>query len=434
MIIPVTPGLNQGQSAAAESFFEFLFKDDQKELIISGPGGVGKSFLMCALIDQIMPRYYENCALMGLEPKYTEVAMTATTNKAAEILAVGTSRPTSTIHSLLNLIVKNDFETGTSKLTKGREWKVHENMIVFIDECSMIDTPLRNAIREGFHNCKIVYVGDHCQLAPVMEPIAPIYRDNLPFFELTEQMRTGNPVLQAVNQQLRDTVETGQFHPIQLVPGSIDWMDDETMEATMAEAFAEQTHETRILAYTNARVNLFNDHIRREVRGLPAEYIPGEYLINNSAIRVGKTMLSVEAEVEIIQQSPPRQKEIAKDVFLEVAMSTLKLRSGAWLENVPVPVDRDHFTALVEYYRKAKKWQHYFALKETYPDLRPRDTCTVHKAQGSTHDSVFIDLSNISSCHQPDQVARMLYVAFSRAKTRVFLYGELAPKYGGLVH
>ena len=46
--------LNKGQQAAADGFFDFLFSGD-KEMIISGPGGTGKSYLLGYLIDEIMP-------------------------------------------------------------------------------------------------------------------------------------------------------------------------------------------------------------------------------------------------------------------------------------------------------------------------------------------------------------------------------------------
>ena len=218
----VKDNLNQGQRVAAEGFFSFLFGSD-KELNISGPGGVGKTFLMGVLIDEIMPRYFDTCKLMGIEPEYDEVVMTATTNQAAEVLALSTGRPTETIHSLMNLTIKDDFKTGRSLLVKTRSWFVHERKIIFVDEGSMIDTPLRNIILEGTNNCKIVYVGDHCQLAPVMESLSPIYRNNLPFFELTEPMRNNKQAaLMSVCNQLRNTVETGVFQPIQIVPGVID--------------------------------------------------------------------------------------------------------------------------------------------------------------------------------------------------------------------
>lgn len=435
----MTDTLNQEQQEASDAFFRFLLSGE-KEMIISGPGGTGKSYLMSYLIDKIMPRYYDTCRLLGVEPKYDRVEMTATTNKAAEVLAVGTMRPTSTIHSLLNLTVREDYETGQTKLRRTDKWTVHEDMILFIDECSMIDTPLYKAIQEGTHNCKIIYVGDHCQLAPVTEPISPIYTRNLLFKELTQPMRTTDPHLQMLNEQFRHTVETGEFFPIYEVPGVIDWLDDDQMADEIASAFAHQTHSSRILAYTNARVNQFNDHIR-EVRNLPAMLGPNEYLINNSAVQLrrredGKIRtrtLSVEAEVEIVRQSRSTMMAITEDVDLEVTHCTLKTSYGTLLEEVPVPVNRDHYQALIKYFGREKNWQTYFRLKQQFPDLRPRDAGTVYKAQGSTYDTTYIDLANISTCHNPVQAARMLYVAVSRSRHRVVLYGDLASKYGGVI-
>lgn len=435
----MTNTLNQGQQEASDDFFKFLLSGE-KEMIISGPGGVGKSFLMCHLIDKIIPSYHSTCRMLGVDPKYDRVEMTATTNKAAEVLATGTNRPTSTIHSLLNLTVQEDYQTGQTKLKRTDRWRVHENMILFVDECSMIDTPLEQKIHEGTHNCKIVYVGDHCQLAPVTEPISPIYTRNIPFCELTEPMRTTNPYLQALNEQMRHSVETGEFFPIQEVPGIIDWFDDEQMQTELDVAFAQQTHSSRILAYTNSRVNQFNDHIR-ELRQLPAMLGPGEFLINNSAVQLrqivnGKSQLktlSVEAEVEILDQSPITRLRITEDVDLDVTYCTLKTGYNGIFERVPVPVDRDHFHALIKYFGRVKNWQAYFHLKQSYPDLRPRDAGTVYKAQGSTYDTVYVDLGNISTCHNPNQAARMLYVALSRCRHRIVLYGHLAEKYGGVL-
>jgi hypothetical protein len=424
--------LNQGQQAAADGFFEFLFSKD-KELILSGPGGVGKTYLMGYLIDQVMSQYLSTCKMMALTPEYTEVQMTATTNKAAEVLSEATGRPAETIHSFLNLTMKENHLSGRVHLTKSKQWKVHEKMIIFIDECSMIDSDLRGYILEGTAKCKIIYVGDHCQLAPVTETLSPIYRDGLPFFELTEPMRTKTPELQAVNFQLRQTVETGEFHPIRIVPGIIDHLSDEQMEYEIGLQFAQQTHDKRILSYKNDRVIQYNEHIR-SVRQLPENFVQGEFLVNNNAIRQASQMMRVEEEVEIESQSSETEMaDIDDDVQLEFRRTTLKSRSGSYYSNVMVPVDRDHFLKLIKFYQKSKNWNRYFFLKNNFPDLRQRDAATVHKAQGSTYDTVFIDLGDLSTCHNPNVVARLLYVAFTRARQRVVLYGTLADKYGGLI-
>lgn len=424
--------LNTGQQAAADGFFQFLF-ESHKEIVISGPGGVGKTFLMGYLIDEIMPQYHNTCKLMGIMPEYESVVMTATTNKAAEVLSLSTGRPTETIHAFLNLKVQDDFTTGKSKLTKTGAWKVHHKLIVFIDESSMIDGDLLEMIREGTCNCKVVFVGDHCQLSPITEPISPIYKQRLPFFELTEPMRTGNLALQAINSQLRQTVETGVFQPIRLVPGVIDHLDDEAMQAEIDRTFRSVSNDSRILAYTNRRVVAYNDYIR-EIRQFTDTYTVGERLINNGSVQITKTIrLRVEEEIVINEVASQTDHVAIEDgVFLEVRLCHFTSNTGIY-QNVKLPEDKAHYTALINHYKRAKNWNRYFYLKNNFPDLRPRDAATMHKAQGSSHDTVLIDLGDLSTCHNPNQAARLLYVGLSRARKRVVLYGQLAEKYGSLI-
>lgn len=436
--------LNQGQQEAADGFFEFLFDDEAKEYNISGPGGVGKTFLMGQLIDHVIARYEETCRLMGIEPRYTEVHMTATTNKAAEVLSQQTNRPTSTIHSFLGLKMRDDYSTGRQILTKGKGWQVHENKIIFIDECSMIDSSLYYLIHDGTMNCKIVYVGDQCQLAPVLETISPVYRNKMPLAELTENVRVqqaGNgekPALLSLNEQLRETVQTGVFKPIVTVPGVIDLLDVDEMEARIDEVFSNQVSHTRILAWSNDRVLQYNDHIR-QLRQLPPELTPGERVVNNKAIPLQGQMLSVEQEFLIKDIANTRYTLVIEDpqggddFSISYRTCTLETTNGGVIDEVPLIDDRDHLRDVTKYLARLKKWGPYYDLQRTFPDLRMRDACTVHKSQGSTYDFVFIDLGDISRCNNPDQVARMLYVAASRARIRVYLFGELAEKYGGVI-
>jgi hypothetical protein len=427
------PPLNRGQTEAAEGFFQFLFSDD-KEMIISGPGGYGKTFLMGHLIDEIMPRYYDTCKLMGIDPQYDAVEMTATTNKAAEALSLATGRPTSTVHSYMNLKVSDDFETGQSKLTKTTAWTVHERVILFIDEYSLVDTPLDTAVTEGTHNCKIVWVGDHCQMAPITETVSPIDRKGLRTYVLTEPMRNnGQPALMALCKQMRNTVETGLFLPIQCVPGVIDWLSPEQMEAEISSVFGSQDHDNRILTYTNRQTVSYNDFIRG-VRQLPDEWTTGERLVNNSAIQFKDRMLKVEEEVSIHSQAGEIEDAVIDtDVSLKVRRTVLQSKLGELFRDVKIPVDREHFESLKKYYSGQRNWNRFFHLKNKYPDLRQRDASTVYKAQGSTLDTVYIDVGNISACHNPNQTARMLNVAVSRPRNRIAFYGKLAEKYGGLI-
>lgn len=422
--------LNAGQQAAADGFFAFLFSKD-KELILSGAGGVGKTFLMGHLIDDIMPKYFKSCELMGIEPEYDSVQMTATTNKAAEVLGEATGRPTSTIHSFLGLKVREDFSSGKSQLMKTKNWKVHTREIIFIDECSMIDANLRQIIREGTLDSKVIYVGDHSQLPPVFEDLSMIYKENLPFFELTQPMRTDVPEIQALCAQLRETVKTGIFKPIQAYPGVIDWMDSDDVMALVEETFVIQQASSRVLAYSNVQVNSLNKFIR-ELRGLPEDYQVGDKLISNTALQLTEGNISVEEPITIMRVDDSTTTVNVGGGKLEVRYMDLETPFG-YYKDVPVPVDRNHYDQLIKHFARQKDWISYFQLKNNHPDLRPRDACTVHKSQGSTYDIVFVDLDNLSTCTQPKLAARLLYVAFTRARSRIVMYGQLTERYGGVI-
>ena len=428
-----TVNLNQGQAAFADAFFSFLFTPEP-EMILSGGGGVGKTFMINYAINEILPRYFESCRLMGIPPEYDSMDLTATTNKATDVLSVATGLPALTTHSFFGLRVKEDYKTGVTTLTPTNAWRVHERKVIIVDEASMTDSQLRGYIHKGTHKSKILYVGDHCQMNPVMEKISPVFSSGAPIHILTEPVRNAEqPALMAVCNQLRQTVETGVFNPIRIVPGVIDLLDNNGMAHWLEQEFIHQTTSSRILAYTNRRVIELNDHIRW-MRQLPDQLTPGEILVNNNSMEFKDKRMSVESEYTVYDVSPITEDvQVENGVYLTVRPIKLTDCYGDIL-HVRVPEDKEHFLALIAHYGKAKNFERMYWLKKTFPDLRPRDAATVYKAQGSTYNSVFIDLENISSCRQPDQVARMLYVAFSRPRNRIFLYGDLASKYGGLIY
>jgi len=69
-------------------------------------------------------------------------------------------------------------------------------------------------------------------------------------------------------------------------------------------------------------------------------------------------------------------------------------------------------------------WRTFFAIKEWLHDLRPIHASTVHKSQGSTYQHAFIDAGDIGRCTRADVIARLMYVAVSRAAQTVTLTGQ----------
>ena len=427
---------NEDQEQAINDFFEFMLNPNETEFHLTGGAGMGKTFTLDLIMNEGMNRYEQGCKLMGIEQTIFNMALTATTNKAADVLSLSTGRQAVTIHSFMKFKVFEDYKTGEKKINVSRDTIVRQHELIIIDEASMIDNTLYALLHKYTHKCKFLYVGDHCQMAPVKEKLSKIYDNKRFFSNLTKPMRNaGQPALMALCQQLRETVETGVFKPIEEVPGVIDYLDGPQMEAEIGNVFSDLNPSSRILCYRNVQVQDYNAHIRG-IRGLPAYFEEGEVLVSNSAVTIDNFNLSVESEVEIIDNP---HKEITKTIngydlnFYEVELRKVKIKglySGA-STILYLPSDMERFMEVKKYFARMKEWTYFFHLDKNYPDLRPKDSSTVYKAQGSTYETVYVDLGDISKCTHADQVARMLYVACSRPTTRLALYGQLKPAYCG---
>lgn len=420
MTTPLT--LTQDQENAIAAFASFMLSDD-KEMVISGPAGVGKTTVLRYLKER---RPHEAMAAMLSNKKLPEKwIFTATTNKAADVLGRSMQDECGTIHSALGLRVLSDYDSGKTKLIRTDKSEVIDNTILVIDEASMVDSPLLKYIREGTINCKIVFIGDHCQLAPVYEPLSPVFAD-LGRTEINQIVRSQNaPAITALAQQLRETVETGIFKPIHAVPGVIDYMTSAEAEEAVREHFVDVETDDRILCYTNRKVIAFNDYVRR-LRDLPDEITEGEWLICNNAVKISnRKMLHVEQEIQILGVG--ESFNYTPEYGQAIAVRRVETNAGA----VIVPVNTAEYHNHIKAYARRKAWVPYFDIKESIADLRPRDASTVYKAQGSTHRTTFVDLRDIGTCTNPSQAARMLYVACTRPTHQLKFIGDLPPRFKG---
>lgn len=423
------------QQKAIEAFDLFLASEDEA-MILTGGAGTGKSTLMKYMLNT-MDRRQAICGLIGKKP-ITNIVLTATTNKAAEVLSSIVKRDVSTIHSFMKLQVYNDFSTGETKIKKKNNFEIIYDTIIFVDECSMIDRSLLKILKESTVNCKFVFIGDHCQLAPVAEPISQVFTSGFGIAKLDEIVRSkGAPPITELCLQLRETVETGVFRDITAVPGFIEFLDPTEMQQKLQEYFLyPNAPEARIMAYRNDRVQKYNAYLRSE-RALPTHFTAGENIVSNAASMVysfdgcqSKSLTRIEQEITVYQvDEPVNDPYIFKRLEAELKVYPVWINAS---EYVMQPVDIDEVNSVIKYASKRKDWDLYFYCKEKIADLRSKDSCTVYKAQGSTYHTAFIDLSDMGSCNIPSQVARMLYVACSRPTNKIYFYGQLPNKYRGL--
>lgn len=425
------------QEKAVDAFFSFLLTDEQV-FVLSGGAGVGKTFTMKHISTSLMATYRAACDLMGIDQLYEKSVFTATTNRAASVLEDVIQEPVQTIHRFLNLKVHENHKTGKTSLTKTPSWKKRSGLIVFIDESSMIDSDLYRIIMETLPDCKIVFVGDHAQMAPINEELSPVYKDVDPknFIFMDKPIRNADtPALIDLCTQLRHTVETGEFAPIMEVPGVIDYLTDQEMQNKITEYFTEPTDSARILCYTNSRVQAYNAHIR-ELRHLPEYFTVGEKVIFSKNFKTKSgTIIETDRKGVVTDVSSLRTDTASQYIFADnhpITYHECRIETGlTGAITVRVATDPERLNQAMKHFSKLKNWPAYFQLKDTYADIRIEDSCTVYKSQGGTFETIFMDLGNIGTSFNPKQTARMLFVGASRASKRIYLYGKLPGRYAG---
>lgn len=424
--------LNSDQQAALDTFKDFLLDDDNDVMVIEGHAGVGKTFL----IDEVLKQFNKQAALSGLVmgTSYPMASvLTATTNKAAKVLGDRTGQPAKTIHSLLELKPRKDYETGKIRLFRKAGLQNLTNLLLIIDEASFIDRDTLLAIHSYVEKSKIVFIGDPFQLAPVGYRKSPVFGGNFLTAKLNTLVRNPGPI-GSLAGEFREVLNGNDWPTIKPNGKEILHVDGPTFQqmiedcytaafspaAKLLDAVADD-NDLRVLAWSNERVNEYNDFIREHL-GFTGSASIGERLVVNEFMPRAK--LRTDQHIKITSLSPI-------DVFKGI--------EGRWAfhNQGKDPIFIPNFKAEVQLAmtkaKRHKDWRHFYHLKEDIADLRPLYASTVHKSQGSTYGTVFIDLNDIGRCNDPETVARLLYVAISRASDRVVFYGELPDKYKNMV-
>lgn len=392
-----------------------------------------------AMLESICKQYKLLKTLLCENPEEQDfnIMLSATTNKAVAVLRELTSDPDiRTIHSTLGLALKKNFHTGNEDLVKTYHWRELPNTVLIIDEASMLDQITFNYMDDTLTGkSKAILIGDIFQLAPVKQKKSAMESmiEKVPTAIMSKVLRHSGPILETATV-FREVVQTGIFQNI-LLSNKVIYVDGVTFKNKVETAFLSPNYSpntAKILAWSNDRVREYNTYLRK-IKGLTSQFQLGELVITNNPIISQGIIIPVDSEVKITYMEEPTElkgvmgckvkinKKIhaflpnnyqdAKDLMKQLA----KKANSKQIKNNHS--ERKHL------------WMQYFDIKDTWLDLRAPYASTVHKAQGSSYDEVFIDLWDIGRCNIPSDTARMLYVAISRARKRVVLSGELPAKY-----
>ena len=433
--------LTPSQELLVREFEDFVFDDDKTELVITGSPGTGKSFMVQHLIglykklvklDQIISKKVDD-EFSDRDP----ILLTATTHKAARVLSDFTQMPASTIHSALGLRVFTDYRTGDLKISRTDNSVVISNALIVIDECSMANDALIKIIRSQICNSKIIWVGDQHQLKPVKSRPVNLFDDavtnsEVVVCELTETVRQAkhNPII-SLASKVKEVIQSegAEIPVIESEEPHIQVLDRGDFLQKIREHFSgdPDIDHARIVVWRNTHVVNYNELVHKKIRGAQEYFEPNDIVISADMIDTGayQQTRSIAANTEdmlrLDQVSNSRELTFGDYPVSFNVWEATNITRGTKV-NLLVPQSRAVAEKVLKSLKSEKNWFSYYALKNSMADLRHPYAITAHKAQGSTYDVVFIDLQDIFTNKNYEEIKRLLYVAITRARDKIYIY------------
>lgn len=364
----------------SDQLFAFNLVNSGKNIFITGPGGVGKSYL-----------------LKQIASNYKNVFATASTGVAANLLKLNC--PVTTLHSWLGLsLCQMSVISGVTKIKKSPKTlnRIRFTKMLIIDEISMVSADFfdkMNAILKKLLNSEIAFggiqliiSGDFLQLKPVQNK----------FVFQSKSWNELNLTTCALGFNFRQNEElfTRVLHKLR-----IGIVDDEVIKFLKSRRNAPLQNNLSIrpvkLFCTNIDVDKINEMHLSELSG--TEMISRSF---DKGFPKGNlpSVLRLKKEAQVMLLSNINIEEglfngsVGKVTNLSPLMVLFSNGKEVLIEKVLQQNDYD------------KKWSRFqYPLKLCY-------ATTIHKAQGSTLDLVEIDFRHVFEDAQ-------VYVALSRCKS-----------------
>lgn len=376
----------------------FLSSTTEQELKINGPAGSGKTYLLNELIKQhIIPM---------------STSFTATTNKAANVVANVINIDTVTVYSLLRLIPFDNYNTGRTELKQTAIPQLDCTLIVIDEGYMLTDAVIKYLETATQTYIKIIYIGDSYQLPPVFYDESPLIHREMRTITLSKIWRTNVPEIQEISNRFREAVDTLKFGKLESIGTNVQVVNAMDFMNETINSFKSDPDATKILGWTNAKTIAYNNFVNKLLNH-KEKLNTGDRVVINTPIEVNnKIVFSVDSEATIVNIHRGNNKHMGI-AFHEVNLSNAAI---AHIAVNPADLQKE-----LTKYKKLKDWKNFFELKNFFNDVRHTYACTVHKSQGSTYGTVFIDVHDIVKNRNIKEVARLLYVAVSRASDRVIL-------------
>lgn len=465
--------LTKDQEIAYKNLIEFIkapYNQKDYKRALCGAAGTGKTYLVKAII--------RNCGL-----SYSTIGLSAPTHKACRVLTESIQLPNIKVNTLqsdlglkLNFNVEK-FDIRNPPFDPRGRIKIGDYKLYIVDEASMINKGLCKFLEKTCvsNQCKVIYIGDDYQLSPVGENYSTAFKSTKCFYlrQIVRQ-EEDNPVRYLLDL-LRYDIEHKTFRFLEYITRNRSKFDSSEIKgykvctpnefsSLMYNNFndpelTKNVDFVKVIAYTNAVVSNWNKIIRNAI----IEKADTSIITNNDLIISYTTLVNVFNECIITNSEDYIIKDVVNYTHPKYAIKGFMVRfqaiHGGKVSSPLFVVDHKDSNSVRMYLNlsekfidiakkataktRAQAWKDYYNFKEGClllanivksdntilygRDLDYGFALTSHKSQGSTFDTVFVDVNDIvyDRNGQPytdaEQINRRLYVACSRAKNKLYL-------------
>jgi len=472
----LAPIKSEPNKTVLDTFKAFLEDEDETEMYVSGPGGTGKTEQLAHMV-----RYCLDNDITYLVGAYTHKACDVLKKR---IFAEGYAlAPVKTIWSFLKKSPGvNENATNIKHVTVSNKRGEPEIVrVIFFDEYSMIseqdyfDIGSIQTDDDGKVVTKLVYLGDKMQLPPVGSARA-IYPRGKYQVELTHNYRADD-CLQPVLTTLRQMKETGKIIRLPKVP--CVHRGAEIVAEYCVKAIDRREFSCLMVAYTNAKTDTLNMLVHEKMTGRQSiqagdkvildfnktmyKYKPftpdlaeefdfdtrdkykggilkndNKSVLTESNDKYGSLnileQLIADLPIELLQLQGRQHAVLKPAIYGYAKFNEIKKQlSEEAVKHNNLIKDRYKCQTVTEFCRENRNlqevrarnyaWRMYMTFNELVTAFSLPYASTVHKAQGSTYDYVFIDGADMLTLYKYNamEYVSLFYTAVSRARYEVYI-------------
>lgn len=423
--------LNQGQDFAVNAIVSGFLESDSTGYTLVGEGGTGKTTCVMYVAGKLLQA---NKKVLFIAP--TNKAVKQLERSAREYGLPLNDVDFMTAHKALGLAMLPDEENKFAVQLGNGCFDLFD--VVVCDEASMLSkivlTKYILPMAED-HNVRLLLMGDDMQLPPVKEAKSLAF-EIFPTFRLTEveRQKEGSGIL-TVTGALRTAMDTGGPFTQPEVESDVEVVLASKFLKTVVDAFDADTDldNQRVLCWRNKRVDEINNAIRSKIYGKDAaRFEVGEQVVTGAPITVPEAiLLSTDEEciVTAVSESSVFDEDSGEDY--KTTLLTLKPihtdQPQVFAHALHTSEEDRYWNHLNGIARQAKKhpqssrihWARYHKFKDLFAVIRYCYAITVHRSQGSTYGTVFVDVKDILANNKKEERRRLLYVSFSRPRDRL---------------